>query len=79
MRSILLVLAAVALAGCGTLDSGVEDLTLRYGGGITEEKAYKGMRAGHDKPVRVRFGHRRRLVPLPADATLLDRRRDRWR
>jgi regulator of protease activity HflC (stomatin/prohibitin superfamily) len=43
MRSILLVLAAVALAGCGTLDSGVEDLTLRYGGGITEEKAYKGM------------------------------------
>jgi hypothetical protein len=43
MRSILLMLAAVALAGCGTLDSGVEDLTLRYGGGITEEKAYKGM------------------------------------
>jgi hypothetical protein len=43
MRRISLLLIAVALAGCGTLDSGVEDLTLRYGGGITEEKVYKGM------------------------------------
>lgn len=43
MRRILLVLVAVALAGCGTLDSGVEHLTLRYGGGVTEEKDYKGM------------------------------------
>jgi hypothetical protein len=43
MRRITPLLIAVALAGCGTLDSGVEDLTLRYGGGITEEKAYKGM------------------------------------
>jgi regulator of protease activity HflC (stomatin/prohibitin superfamily) len=43
MKRILFVLAVVALAGCGTLDSGVEHLTLRYGGGITEEKDYKGL------------------------------------
>jgi regulator of protease activity HflC (stomatin/prohibitin superfamily) len=43
MRRILLGLVAVVLTGCGTLDSGVEHLTLRYGGGITEEKEYKGL------------------------------------
>lgn len=42
-RIIMLVVIALFLTGCGTLSSGVEDLTLRYGGGITEEKDYKGM------------------------------------
>lgn len=39
----LLALVVLGLAGCGTLDTNVEDLTLRYGGGVTEEKVYKGM------------------------------------
>jgi regulator of protease activity HflC (stomatin/prohibitin superfamily) len=42
-RSLMVLLVVVGLAGCGTLNTGVEDLTLRYGGGITEEKEYKGL------------------------------------
>lgn len=41
--SALLALVAFGLTGCGTINTDVQDLTLRYGGGLTEEKVYKGM------------------------------------